>query len=162
MPGKRRRRPIGELLRVLRHVSVHAGGEALGDGPGVLVEFLVDRHGASEGGSIHEVGVKRAPPLVGGELSACAKQSKRHALAVVLDLQVAQRVPEGSEVVGVDVRHAVRSPDDLDLPRQSGTRFVLAVRHWRPDQPSAGDQRQRDQVEPDCAMKRRDGTPGHR
>ena len=155
MPGERRRHPVGELFRVLRHVAVHTGGKPLVHGSGIPVEFDVGFHGAGEGGPIREVRVERAAPLVEGKFPACAKQSKRHALAIVLDLQVAQRVPERFQVVGVDVRHSVGSPYDLDLPGQFGIEFVLAVRRCRPDGRDAGDQCEREEAAPRAPAENR-------
>lgn len=77
----------------LGHVAIHTTREPLVHGSRVLVEPLVRLHGTGVGRSAREVRVERAPPLPDGKFSTCAKQSTRHAFAVVLDLQMAKRVP---------------------------------------------------------------------
>ena len=124
--------PAGELLRVLGEVAVHAGGEAVVHVARVLLQLGIDLHRPPVVRLTPEVRVERRAALVQRQLAACAQQPARHALAIIFNLQVPQRVAERLEGVGVDVRHPVGRAEHLDLRRQGVGDAALCARRWRP------------------------------
>src|SRR5690606_26148632 len=108
--------PLRELLGVQFDVAVHPGREPLEDIARVLVQEVVRLERAGVGEPVPRVRVDVLPPQVPRELAPRTDQAERDALAVVLELDVPERVPRRAQVLGQDVRDPVLRPPDLDLP----------------------------------------------
>ena len=101
-------------------IPVHALGESVVDGARVGVERREPDLRPRMLAPPREVAVEAVAPEPACGLAPRAQQPERDAAAVVLHLHVAQRVPRGLQVLGADVRDAVRGAPDLDLRGEGG------------------------------------------
>jgi len=78
-----------------------------------------------------EVGLHAVAAEPATHLTAGTQKSHGHARPVVLQLHVPQRIGRSHEILGADVRHAVRGPTNFYLSgkiRRRGTRLRVARR----------------------------------
>ncbi len=110
-----------KLFREELNVAVHPGCEAVVDVARLRFEQVIGLDRSRPRPQVLEVRLEPRPPLEPRELTARGDQSERRPCAVVLRHDPRERVATRAQVLGPDVRHAMRRPNDLDLPPEVGS-----------------------------------------
>ena len=115
MTGEVRFHPWRKFLWMAVDVTVHASCKSLVHVARVPLQFRIDLNREKVVRPALEIGVERARALVACQFTPGTNHPDRHAVAIILELEISQRVAQSLKIVRVYVRDAVVGSNHLYL-----------------------------------------------